>query len=52
MPIQQLLSIIQDIAAGKYSNDIMALTGEDTPDYSSNAMVLSAIYRFGNQGKP
>ena len=32
MPIQQLLSIIQDIAAGKYSNDIMALTGEDTPE--------------------
>lgn len=28
------------------------LTGEDTPDYSSNVMVLSAIYRFGNQGKP
>jgi putative nucleotidyltransferase with HDIG domain len=32
MPIQQLLSIIQDIAAGKYSNDIMALTGEHTPE--------------------
>jgi putative nucleotidyltransferase with HDIG domain len=32
MPIQQLLSIIQDIAVGKYSNDIMALTGEDTPE--------------------
>jgi hypothetical protein len=28
------------------------LTGEDTPDYSSNVMVLSAIYRFGKQGKP
>jgi|GEM_PF-212384 len=32
MPEQQLLEIIQDIAAGKYSNDIMALTGEDTPE--------------------
>jgi putative nucleotidyltransferase with HDIG domain len=32
MPIQKLLSIIQDIAAGKYSNDIMPLTGEDTPE--------------------
>ena len=32
MSIQKLLSIIQDIAAGKYSNDIMSLTGDDTPE--------------------
>ena len=32
MPKQRLLEIIKDIAAGNYSNDIMALTGEDTPE--------------------
>ena len=32
-PIDKLLQIIQQIAAGNYSNDIMALTGPDTEDH-------------------
>lgn len=32
MPISRLLEIIQEIAAGKYTNDIMALTREDQPE--------------------
>lgn len=32
MAQQRLLEIIQDIAHGHYSNDIMALTGPDTPE--------------------
>lgn len=30
--LESLLEIIQDVSAGKYSNDIMSLTGPDTPE--------------------
>jgi len=30
--IETLLEIIRDVSAGKYSNDIMSLTGPDTPE--------------------
>jgi putative nucleotidyltransferase with HDIG domain len=30
--LERLLEIIQDVSAGKYSNDIMTLTGPDTPE--------------------
>jgi putative nucleotidyltransferase with HDIG domain len=30
--LETLLEIIQDVSAGKYSNDIMSLTGPDTPE--------------------
>ncbi len=32
MPLQQLLKTIQDISQGHYSDDIMALTGSETPE--------------------
>jgi hypothetical protein len=30
--LESLLEIIQDVSAGKYSNDIMSLSGPDTPE--------------------
>ena len=30
--LETLLGILQDVSAGKYSNDIMSLTGPDTPE--------------------
>jgi hypothetical protein len=32
MAIERLLEIIEEVAAGKYSNDIMELTRDDQPE--------------------